>query len=142
MIIENEQQLTQAVLDETRGTEDPRLKEILQALVTHLHAFAREVRLTEKEFDQAIGLVARLGQLTTASHNEVRLMAGSLSDPTLSLSIKRRLPAKRRRTRAAERVVPLPPLRGGGSPKPRPCGPRVPRWRSGRPPPGPRTWPT
>ena len=78
MIIENEQQLTQAVLDETRGTEDPRLKEILQALVTHLHAFAREVRLTEKEFDQAIGLVARLGQLTTASHNEVRLMAGSL----------------------------------------------------------------
>ncbi len=78
MIIENEQQLTQAVLDETRRTEDPRLKEILQALVTHLHAFAREVRLTEREFDQAIGLVARLGQLTTESHNEVRLMAGSL----------------------------------------------------------------
>ena len=78
MIIENEEQLTQAVLDETRRTEDPRLKEILQALVRHLHGFAREVRLTEKEFDQAIGLVARLGQLTTASHNEVRLMAGSL----------------------------------------------------------------
>ena len=78
MIIENEEQLTQAVLDETRRTEDPRLKEILQSLVRHLHGFAREVRLTEKEFDQAIGLVARLGQLTTASHNEVRLMAGSL----------------------------------------------------------------
>jgi len=78
MIIENEEQLTQAVLDETRGTTDPRLKELLQALVRHLHAFAREVRLTEREFDQAIGLVARLGQLTTASHNEVRLMAGSL----------------------------------------------------------------
>ena len=78
MIIENEEQLTQAVLDETRRTEDPRLKEILQSLVKHLHGFAREVRLTEKEFDQAIGLVARLGQLTTASHNEVRLMAGSL----------------------------------------------------------------
>ena len=78
MIIENEEQLTQAVLEETRRTEDPRLKEILQALIRHLHAFAREVRLTEKEFDQAIGLVARLGQLTTPSHNEVRLMAGSL----------------------------------------------------------------
>ena len=78
MIIENEVQLTQAVLDETRRTEDPRLKEILQSLITHLHAFAREVRLTEREFDQAIGLVARLGQLTTESHNEVRLMAGSL----------------------------------------------------------------
>ena len=78
MIIENETQLTQAVLDETRRTEDPRLKEILKALITHLHAFAREVRLTEREFDQAINLVARLGQLTTASHNEVRLIAGSL----------------------------------------------------------------
>ena len=78
MIIENELQLTEAVLDETRRTADPRLKEILQALIRHLHGFAREVRLTEKEFDQAINLVTRLGQLTTASHNEVRLMAGSL----------------------------------------------------------------
>jgi len=78
MIIENELQLTEAVLDETRRTADPRLKEILQALIRHLHGFAREVRLTEKEFDQAIGIVTRLGQLTTPSHNEVRLMAGSL----------------------------------------------------------------
>ncbi|MGH2929139.1 MAG: dioxygenase, partial [Solirubrobacteraceae bacterium] len=51
---------------------------ILQALIRHLHGFAREVRLTEREFDQAINLVARLGQLTTPSHNEVRLIAGSL----------------------------------------------------------------
>ena len=78
MIIENEAQLTQAVLDETHRTQDPRLKEILQALIRHLHAFAREVHLTEREFDQAINIVARLGQLTTASHNEVRLIAGSL----------------------------------------------------------------
>ena len=78
MIIENEAQLIVAVLDETRRTADPRLKEILQSLITHLHGFAREVRLTEKEFDQAINIVARLGQLTTASHNEVRLMAGTL----------------------------------------------------------------
>lgn len=78
MIIDNEQQLTEAVLAETEGTQDPRLKQILQALIRHLHGFAREVRLTEKEFDQAITLVTRLGQLTTESHNEVRLIAGSL----------------------------------------------------------------
>jgi len=65
MIIENETQLTKAVLDETRRTPDPRLKQILQSLVTHLHAFAKDVRLTEKEFDQAISLVARIGQATT-----------------------------------------------------------------------------
>lgn len=78
MIIENEVQLTEAVLDETHRTADPRLKQILQSLIRHLHGFAREVRLTEKEFDQAINLVSRLGQLTTPSHNETRLIAGSL----------------------------------------------------------------
>ena len=78
MIIENEEQLTEAVLDETRRTEDPRVKEILQSLIKHLHAFAREVRLTEQEFNAAINYVTALGQKTTESHNETRLMAGSL----------------------------------------------------------------
>ncbi len=78
MIIENELQLTQAVLDETGRTADARLKQILQALIRHLHGFAQEVRMTEREFDQAINIVTRMGQMTTSSHNEVRLMAGSL----------------------------------------------------------------
>ncbi len=78
MIIENLEQVTQAVLDETKRTPDPRAKEIIQALVRHLHAFVRETKLTEKEFDQAINYIAALGQLTTESHNEVRLIAGSL----------------------------------------------------------------
>lgn len=78
MIIENEDQLTEAVLAETQGTEDPRTKEILQSLIRHLHGFARDVRLTEKEFNEAINIVTRLGQLTTDSHNETRLIAGSL----------------------------------------------------------------
>jgi len=43
----------------------------------------REARLTEKEFDQAIHIVAALGQRTTESHNETRLMAGSLGLSTL-----------------------------------------------------------
>ena len=55
----------------------------MQALVRHLHDFAREVRLTEAEFDASLTLVARLGRLTTPSHNEVRLMAGSLGLSTL-----------------------------------------------------------
>ena len=83
MIVENAVQLTEAVVHETRNTEDPRLREILQSLVRHLHAFARDVKLTEPEFDAAIRLVAELGQKTTPSHNEVRLMAGSLGLSTL-----------------------------------------------------------
>jgi hypothetical protein len=83
MIVRDELQLTEAVLAETERADDPRLKEIVQALVRHLHDFAREVRLTEAEFDASLNIVARLGQLTTASHNEVRLMAGSLGLSTL-----------------------------------------------------------
>ena len=83
MIIKDERQLTEAVLAETERADDPRFREIVQALVRHLHDFAREVRLTEAEFDASINIVARLGQLTTPSHNEVRLMAGSLGLSTL-----------------------------------------------------------
>src|ERR1700748_3182638 len=83
MIVKDELQLTGAVLAETGRADDPRFREIVQALIRHLHDFAREVRLTEAEFDGSINIVARLGQLTTGSHNEVRLMAGSLGLSTL-----------------------------------------------------------
>src|ERR1700722_17268069 len=83
MIIKDELQLTEAVLTETGRADDPRFTEIVRALVRHLHDFAREVRLTEAEFDASLSIVARLGQLTTPSHNEVRLMAGSLGLSTL-----------------------------------------------------------
>jgi protocatechuate 3,4-dioxygenase beta subunit len=83
MIVTDERQLTEAVLAETGRADDPRFREIIAALIRHLHDFAREVRLTEAEFDAAIKVVARLGQLTTPSHNEVRLMAGSLGLSTL-----------------------------------------------------------
>jgi catechol 1,2-dioxygenase len=78
MIIENQAMVTDAVLEAVTRTEDPRLREILQALVRHLHGFVREVRLTEREFHEAARLIVAMGQKTTASHNEVVLMAGSL----------------------------------------------------------------
>jgi len=83
MIIEREQQVTEAVLSETRQIADPRTREIVQSLIRHLHSFAREVRLSEREFNTAINLVSQLGQLTTESHNETRLIAGSLGLSTL-----------------------------------------------------------
>ena len=78
MIIDNEQQLTGAVLAELAHAKDPRFVEIMSAAVRHLHDFAREVKLTEGEFQQACAQIARLGQMTSASHNEVVLCAGSL----------------------------------------------------------------
>jgi protocatechuate 3,4-dioxygenase beta subunit len=78
MIIENQAAVTDAVTEAFGRTEDPRLREILLALVRHLHGFVREVRLSEREFQEAVRIIAALGQKTTPSHNEVVLMAGSL----------------------------------------------------------------
>src|ERR1700719_1454960 len=78
MIIENQAMVTDAVIEAVSRVEDSRLREILLALVRHLHGFARDVRLTEREFGEAVRIIASLGQKTTASHNEVMLMAGSL----------------------------------------------------------------
>jgi protocatechuate 3,4-dioxygenase beta subunit len=83
MIIDNPDAVTPAVLDGYGGIADPRMREIVGSLVRHLHGFVREVGLTEREFQEAAHIVARLGQQTTDSHNEVVLMAGSLGVSTL-----------------------------------------------------------
>src|ERR1700676_3233919 len=83
MIIENQAMVTDAVLEAVARTEDPRLREILLALVRRLHGFVREVRLTEREFQEAVRIIVAIGQKTTSSHNEVVLMAGSLGVSSL-----------------------------------------------------------
>ena len=83
MIIENQLQLTQAVLDVMQRTPDPRLREVMVSLIKHLHGFIREVRLSEVEFREACAIIAEMGQLTNDTHNEVVLMAGSLGVSSL-----------------------------------------------------------
>jgi hydroxyquinol 1,2-dioxygenase len=78
MIIENQKDVTTAVLAELARAPDARFKEIMGAFVRHLHDFIREAKLTEEEFQAAIGYIVGLGQHTTATHNEAVLMSGSL----------------------------------------------------------------
>lgn len=78
MIVENHLHLTQVALAEMAKTPDPRLRDIIVALVGHLHQFVREVKLTEPEFQAALGLLNRIGQLSNDTHNEASVMAGSL----------------------------------------------------------------
>jgi catechol 1,2-dioxygenase len=82
-MVENDKDLTQAVLAVMQQTPDARLRQIMTSLVTHLHGFVKDVRLTEDEFRAATALLARMGQLTNDSHNEVVLMAGSLGVSSL-----------------------------------------------------------
>jgi catechol 1,2-dioxygenase len=83
MIIKREQDVTSAALAVMEQTSDPRLRQIMVSLVRHLHGFVRDVRLTEKEFRDAAAIIAELGKLTTDTHNEVVLMAGSLGVSSL-----------------------------------------------------------
>ena len=83
MIVENEKQLTEFVIDVMQKTPEPRLRELMTSLAAHLHAFTRETRLTEREFQDACALIAELGHRTNDRHNEVVLMAGSLGVSSL-----------------------------------------------------------
>ena len=78
MIIETQEDVTAAVLAEMHRTPDARTRELLALFVQHLHAFVREARLTEKEFQDAIALLNAVGKRTTPSHNEAMLLAGAL----------------------------------------------------------------
>ena len=83
MIIDGPDSVTKAVLAELQRADNPRFKEIMTSLVKHLHAFVREVKLTEDEFRQAGEFINAIGQNTNAYHNEAVLMSGSLGVSTL-----------------------------------------------------------
>jgi len=83
MIIEREGDVTVAALAAMERTSDPRLREIMVSLIKHLHGFIRDVRLTEAEFREAAAILVEMGKLSTDSHNEVVLMAGSLGVSSL-----------------------------------------------------------
>lgn len=83
MAIRTEADVTPAVLAVMDRTRDPRLREILSALIRHLHGFIREVRLTEEEFRDATAVLNEIGALASDSHNEFVLMSGSLGVSTL-----------------------------------------------------------
>jgi catechol 1,2-dioxygenase len=83
MIIKTEGDVTRDALAVMARTADPRQREIMTLLVKHLHAFVRDVKLTEVEFRQATALINEIGGLASDSHNEAVLLAGSLGVSSL-----------------------------------------------------------
>ena len=78
MILRNDKDVTADALAVMAQTTDPRLRAIMVSLVKHLHGFVRDVALTEAEFHAATAVVNEIGKLTSDTHNEAVLMAGSL----------------------------------------------------------------
>ncbi|MFC7405624.1 intradiol ring-cleavage dioxygenase [Georgenia alba] len=73
-----EELVTEQVLASFDGSPDERLKEILQALTRHAHAFVREVRLTEDEWDAAVRFLRGCGDITTDTRQEFILLSDVL----------------------------------------------------------------
>jgi hydroxyquinol 1,2-dioxygenase len=70
--------LTEEVLSRFAHAPSPRLAEVLQALVRHVHAFAREVQLTEAEWAAAIDFLTRTGQTCSDTRQEFILLSDVL----------------------------------------------------------------
>ena len=84
---DREQAVTEEVLASFAGTPDPRLREILDALVRHLHGFARDVRLTQPEWEAAIGFLTRAGHITDDRRQEFILLSDVLGLSMLTVAI-------------------------------------------------------
>src|SRR5512144_906669 len=69
--------ITAGVVASFDDCADARLREIMQALARHLHAFAREVRLTQDEWADAVRILTDTGHITDDRQQEYNLW----SDP-------------------------------------------------------------
>ncbi|MER7640167.1 intradiol ring-cleavage dioxygenase [Streptomyces sp. NPDC126522] len=70
--------VTDEAVASLEGTADPRLKELLTGLIRHLHAFARETRLSQAEWERAIGFLTETGQTCTDTRQEFILLSDVL----------------------------------------------------------------
>jgi hydroxyquinol 1,2-dioxygenase len=70
--------LTDAVIASFAGTPSARTREIMQSLVKHLHAFVKDVQLTEAEWFQGIEFLTRTGHITDDKRQEFILLSDVL----------------------------------------------------------------
>lgn len=71
-------EITERVLARFESTPDPRLREIMQALVTHLHGFVTDTGLTEAEWAEAIAVLTATGDITDDKRQEFILWSDTL----------------------------------------------------------------
>ena len=89
----NQHTITQEVVDRFADTPDPRLKVLMTSLVTHLHAFAREVHLTEGEWERGIAFLTETGALCDDQRQEFILLSDVLGLSMLTVAMNNDKPA-------------------------------------------------
>src|SRR4249920_3747402 len=73
-----EDTLTDAVVARLKKADDPRFRQIMSSAVKHLHAFAREVQLTEEEWFEGIKFLTAVGQKCDDRRQEFILLSDIL----------------------------------------------------------------
>jgi hydroxyquinol 1,2-dioxygenase len=86
-----EDNITDLAVERWFTARDPRLAELMSALVRHLHDFAREVRLTEAEWMAAMQWLTRAGQISDEKREEFILASDVLGLSMLVVQMNHRL---------------------------------------------------
>jgi hydroxyquinol 1,2-dioxygenase len=86
--------ITDAVISTMRDTKDARVAEVLESLVRHLHAFVRDVGLTEEEWARGVDFLTRTGQMCTPTRQEFILLSDVLGITMLVDALSNRRPAE------------------------------------------------
>jgi hydroxyquinol 1,2-dioxygenase len=86
-----EDNITDLAVERWATAKDPRLAELMTALVRHLHDFAREVRLTEAEWMAAIQWLNRAGQISNEKREEFILTSDVVGLSMLVVQMNHRL---------------------------------------------------
>jgi hydroxyquinol 1,2-dioxygenase len=82
-----EQDLVDRVVASFDGCTDLRLRQVMQALTRHLHAFIRDVRLTEQEWTAAIGFLTAAGHITDDKRQEFILLSDVLGASMQTIAV-------------------------------------------------------
>lgn len=82
-----EEDLIERVLASFAQTQDPRLKTVMESLARHLHAFIRDVRLTEDEWNAAIAFLTAVGHITDDRRQEFVLLSDVLGASMQTIAV-------------------------------------------------------
>jgi hydroxyquinol 1,2-dioxygenase len=85
--------ITDEVIDRFKNTPNPRLKQLMEAVVRHAHALVKETQLTETEWSFAIDFLTRTGQTCSDRRQEFILLSDTLGISMLVDAINNAVPA-------------------------------------------------
>ena len=88
----NEDTLTDAVIARLKETKNPRLRQIMTSLVKHLHAFAREVELSEEEWFEGIKFLTATGKMCDDKRQEFILLSDVLGLSMMVVALNHKTP--------------------------------------------------